>query len=81
MPKRVQSELNGGVFEATDFWWALLPLNRERMLTDVEMAASPAQAKEQDGLATWARTGERQGSCRVRGFSRWASAPALPVRG
>ncbi|NBD13461.1 transposase [Corallococcus sp. c25j21] len=25
--------------------------------------------------------GERQGSCRVRGFSRCASAPALPMRG
>ncbi|RKH16524.1 hypothetical protein D7X74_15235 [Corallococcus sp. CA047B] len=56
MPKRVQSELNGMVFEASDFRWALLTLNRERMLTDAEMAASPAQLQEHDGLAAWART-------------------------
>ncbi|NVJ25845.1 hypothetical protein HUW62_31945 [Myxococcus sp. AM011] len=56
MPKRVQSELNGSVFEASDFRWALLTLNREQMLTDAEMAASPAQLQEHDGLAAWART-------------------------
>ncbi|RUO88046.1 transposase [Corallococcus sp. AB018] len=35
-----------------------------------------------DGICGALRTGgERQGSCRVRVFSRCASAPALPVRG
>ncbi|GHG93810.1 hypothetical protein GCM10012319_56450 [Comamonas sp. KCTC 72670] len=56
MPKRVQSVLNGRVFEASDFRWTLLTLNRERTLTDAEMAASPAQVQETDGLAAWART-------------------------
>nr|WP_128795597.1 hypothetical protein [Corallococcus coralloides] len=46
------------MFEATDFRWALLTLNRERMLTDAEMAASPAKLQEQDSLAAWARTEE-----------------------
>lgn len=45
MPKRVQSELNGRVFEATDFRWALLILSRERMLTDAEMAAPRPRSK------------------------------------
>lgn len=56
IPKRVQSELNGSVFEASDFRWALLSLNWERMPTDTEMAASPAQLQEHDGLAAWALT-------------------------
>jgi hypothetical protein len=58
MPKRVQSELNGRVFDASDFRWALLTLLRDRSLTDAEMAASPAQTQEQEGLAAWARTKE-----------------------
>ncbi|WP_408891524.1 hypothetical protein ACJ2CR_18875 [Myxococcus faecalis] len=58
MPKRVQSELNGRVFDASDFRWALLTLLRDRSLTDAEMAASPAQTQEQEGLAAWARTEE-----------------------
>ncbi|NOJ79206.1 hypothetical protein [Myxococcus xanthus] len=58
MPKRVQSELNGRVFDASDFRWALLTLLRERILTDAEMAASPAQTQEQEDLAAWARTEE-----------------------
>ncbi|RYZ42449.1 MAG: hypothetical protein EOO71_07930 [Myxococcaceae bacterium] len=61
MPKRVQSELNGSVFEASDFRWALLTLNRNRMRTDAEMAASPTQEQEQDGLAAWAGTEEGWG--------------------
>lgn len=51
MPKRVQSELTGRAFEADDFRWALLNLLRERMLTDAEMAAPPAQLQESGGLA------------------------------
>ncbi|ADO70476.1 uncharacterized protein STAUR_2672 [Stigmatella aurantiaca DW4/3-1] len=58
MPKRVQSELNGRVFDASDFRWALLTLLRDRSLTEAEMAASPAQTQEQEGLAAWARTEE-----------------------
>ncbi|WP_375756401.1 NACHT domain-containing protein [Corallococcus exercitus] len=57
-----------------------------KRLNELEDVNGQGDAEEQRGFMNWGKgqagsedaIGERQGSCRVRGFSRCASSPALP---